>query len=129
VIDDHYLSGAGNLVERTSDRTAPSSITVPKFLIMPTSAAATPSICSMLVSRGSAQVTIAIWGAGAPPAAAIVVVGDGRIGAQRFVNETMTFLFSFSFSVARLAGMWLRERYQDWDRGPFTGESQGHISV
>ena len=21
------------------------------------------------------------------------------------------------------------ERYQDWDRGPFTGESQDHISV
>jgi hypothetical protein len=39
----------------------------------------------------------------------------------------MTFLFSFSFSVARLAG--LRARYQDWDRGPFTGESQDHISV
>ena len=23
----------------------------------------------------------------------------------------------------------LREQYQDWDRGPFTGESQNHISV
>ena len=31
--------------------------------------------------------------------------------------------------MARLAGMRLRERYQDWDRGPFTGESQDHISV
>jgi hypothetical protein len=30
---------------------------------------------------------------------------------------------------ARLAGLRLRERYQDWDRGPFTGESQDHISV
>jgi len=28
-----------------------------------------------------------------------------------------------------LAGLRLRERYQDWDRGPFTGESQDHISV
>ena len=28
-----------------------------------------------------------------------------------------------------LAGMRLRERYQDWDRGPFTGESQDHIWV
>jgi hypothetical protein len=27
------------------------------------------------------------------------------------------------------AGLRLRERYQDWDRGPFTGESQDHISV
>ena len=28
-----------------------------------------------------------------------------------------------------LAGPRLRERYQDWDRGPFTAESQNHISV
>jgi len=28
-----------------------------------------------------------------------------------------------------LAGPWLRERYQDWDRGPFTGASQDRISV
>ena len=27
------------------------------------------------------------------------------------------------------AGLRLRERYQDWDRGPFTRESQDHISV
>ena len=31
--------------------------------------------------------------------------------------------------VVRLAGLRLRERHQDWDRGPFTGESQDHISV
>ena len=31
--------------------------------------------------------------------------------------------------MVRLAGLRLRERYQDWDRGPFTGESQNHISV
>ena len=31
--------------------------------------------------------------------------------------------------MVRLAGLRLRERYQDWDRGPFTGESQDHISV
>ena len=31
--------------------------------------------------------------------------------------------------MARLAGMRLRERYQDWDRGPFIGESRNHISV
>ncbi len=29
----------------------------------------------------------------------------------------------------RLGGLWLRGRYQDWVRGPFTGESQDHISV
>src|SRR5580692_135539 len=56
-----------SLVERTSDRTASSSITVPKFLIMSTSAWARPSICSMSVRRGSAQVTIAILGAGGFP--------------------------------------------------------------
>jgi hypothetical protein len=31
--------------------------------------------------------------------------------------------------MVRLAGLRLRERCQDRDRGPFTGESQGHISV
>ena len=31
--------------------------------------------------------------------------------------------------LVRLAGLRLRERYQDWDRGPFTGESQDHTSV
>ena len=31
--------------------------------------------------------------------------------------------------MVRLAGLRLRERYQDWDRGPFTGQSQDHISV
>ena len=27
------------------------------------------------------------------------------------------------------AGLRLRERYKDWDRSPFTRESQDHISV
>ena len=31
--------------------------------------------------------------------------------------------------MVRLAGLRLRERYQDWDRGPFTGANQDHISV
>ena len=31
--------------------------------------------------------------------------------------------------MARLAGLRLRERYQDWDRGPFTEKSQDHIWV
>ena len=31
--------------------------------------------------------------------------------------------------MVRLAGLRLRERYQDWDRGPFTGERQDRISV
>jgi SAM-dependent methyltransferase len=31
--------------------------------------------------------------------------------------------------MARLAGLTLRERWSDWHREPFTGESRGHISV
>ena len=31
--------------------------------------------------------------------------------------------------MARLAGMELRERWADWDRSPFTGESRKHVSV
>jgi SAM-dependent methyltransferase len=31
--------------------------------------------------------------------------------------------------MARLAGMRLRERWSDWDRAPFTGDSTKHISV
>ncbi|MFI6937751.1 class I SAM-dependent DNA methyltransferase [Streptomyces sp. NPDC050418] len=31
--------------------------------------------------------------------------------------------------MARLAGMRLRERWQDWTRAPFTAESRGHVSV
>ena len=31
--------------------------------------------------------------------------------------------------MVRLGGLRLRERYQDWVRGPFTGESQDHIPV
>jgi hypothetical protein len=29
--------------------------------------------------------------------------------------------------MVRLADLRLRKRCQDWDRGPFTGESQDHI--
>ena len=31
--------------------------------------------------------------------------------------------------MVRLAGLRLRERYQEWDRGRCTGESQDHISI
>jgi len=31
--------------------------------------------------------------------------------------------------MARLAGMTLRERWSDWQRAPFTGDSRRHISV
>jgi hypothetical protein len=31
--------------------------------------------------------------------------------------------------MARLAGMTLRDRWSDWSRAPFTGDSASHISV
>jgi len=31
--------------------------------------------------------------------------------------------------MAEIAGMTLRERYEDWQREPFTGESRKHVSV
>jgi hypothetical protein len=31
--------------------------------------------------------------------------------------------------MVRVGGLLLRERPQDWVRGPFTGDSQDHISV
>jgi hypothetical protein len=31
--------------------------------------------------------------------------------------------------MARLAGMTLRDRWEDWDRSPFTSESRKHVSV
>ena len=31
--------------------------------------------------------------------------------------------------MARLAGMRLRDRWEDWDRTPFTGDSRKHVSV
>ena len=31
--------------------------------------------------------------------------------------------------MARLAGLSLRDRWADWDRSPFTGESRSHVSV
>ncbi len=48
---------------------------------------------------------------------------EARSGAHRYVWPSELDL------MARLAGMTLRERWQDWERSPFTGESRGHISV
>ena len=31
--------------------------------------------------------------------------------------------------MARLAGLALRDRWAEWDRSPFTGESTSHVSV
>ena len=51
-------------------------------------------------------------------------------------EEVETFSAPFRYAwpseldlMARIAGMTLRERWNDWDRSPFTGESRSHISV
>jgi hypothetical protein len=54
------------------------------------------------------------------------------LGAERPDVEVLDAIRSVQSELdlmVRLAGLRLRERYQDWDRGPFTGESQDHISV
>jgi SAM-dependent methyltransferase len=52
---------------------------------------------------------------------------DGRIearsGSHRYVWPSELDL------MARLAGMTLRERWNDWSRNPFTSESRNHVSV
>jgi len=54
-------------------------------------------------------------------------VGDGTL-------ETFSAPFRYVWPseldlMARLAGMTLRERWNDWDRSPFTSESRSHVSV
>ena len=54
-------------------------------------------------------------------------VSDGRL-------ETFSAPFRYVWPseldlMARLAGMKLRERWQDWGREPFTSESRSHVSV
>ena len=54
-------------------------------------------------------------------------VGDGGL-------ETFSAPFRYVWPseldlMARLAGMTLRERWADWNREPFTGDSAGHVSV
>jgi hypothetical protein len=50
-------------------------------------------------------------------------------GAGRSGCTTPGTIWWLMLSSSMSAGLRLRERYQDWDRGPFTGESQDHISV
>ena len=54
-------------------------------------------------------------------------VVDGRL-------ETLSAPFRYVWPseldlMARLAGMSLRERWGDWDRAPFTSDSESHVSV
>ena len=52
---------------------------------------------------------------------------DGRVEAS-----SVPFRYAWPSELdlmARLAGMTLQERWADWDRAPFTGESTSHVSV
>jgi hypothetical protein len=54
-----------------------------------------------------------------------------RVG-DHFENFSMPFRYVWPSELdlmARLAGMTLRERWNDWDRSPFTNDSTKHISV
>jgi hypothetical protein len=54
-------------------------------------------------------------------------VGDGQ---SRQISMPFRYVWPSELDLmARIAGMRLRERWQDWDRSPFTSESRKHVSV
>jgi SAM-dependent methyltransferase len=66
------------------------------------------------------------------------VVSQGLVSHHFWMRETGVETFSAPFRyvwpseldlMARLAGMTLRERYEDWTGTPFASESENHISV
>lgn len=83
----------------------------------------------------------ALW---ADAGSAAIEVYDVDLAAQRFVSQKVVFTAEgvrlkphserYSFPgeldlMAELAGLRLAERYESWDRRPFTGSSAGHVSV
>jgi len=56
-----------------------------------------------------------------------VTVTDGR-GEYRSIPFRYVWPSELDL-MARLAGMRLRDRWEDWDTMPFTGESRKHVSV
>ncbi len=56
-----------------------------------------------------------------------ITVEDGR-GEYRSIPFRYVWPSELDL-MARLAGMRLRDRWEDWTRRPFTGESRGHVSV
>ena len=56
-------------------------------------------------------------------------VGRHRPGERETIGSVATRALTEDSVRGRLGGLRLRERYQDRVRGPFTGESQDHISV
>ena len=62
------------------------------------------------------------------------VVDQGLIshhyGPSRQISMPFRYVWPSELDLmARIAGMTLRERWQDWDRSPFTSESRKHVSV
>ena len=54
-------------------------------------------------------------------------VGDGQ---SRQISMPFRYVWPSELDLmARIAGMTLRERWEDWDRSPFTSESRKHVSV
>jgi len=54
-------------------------------------------------------------------------VGDGQ---SRQISVPFRYVWPSELDLmARIAGMTLRERWEDWDRSPFTSESRKHVSV
>jgi SAM-dependent methyltransferase len=53
-----------------------------------------------------------------------------RDGSLEFWSPTFRSVWPAELDLmARLAGMVLRQRWSDWDRSPFTGDSRSHVSV
>jgi SAM-dependent methyltransferase len=54
-------------------------------------------------------------------------IGDGQ---SRQISMPFRYVWPAELDLmARIAGMTLRNRWEDWDRSPFTGESRRHVSV
>jgi SAM-dependent methyltransferase len=83
----------------------------------------------------------ALW---ADAESAAIEVYDVDLAAQRFVSQKVIFTadgirlkphaerYTFPSELdlmAERAGLRLAERYESWDRRPFTGNSSGHVSV
>ena len=62
------------------------------------------------------------------------VVDQGLVSHHQSTGRRVSMPFRYVWPseldlMARIAGMALRDRWQDWDRTPFTAESRRHVSV
>lgn len=71
-----------------------------------------------------------------PPGATRVDIDEYDVATQRLVSHHPSHSIPFRYVwpeeldlMARIAGLRLRERYEDWDRSPYTHESRKTISV